>query len=249
MEQKMSPDAYTEMADTEAKHWWFTARRSLLEEFISEIKLPEQSRILEVGSGTGGNLDMLSKFGIVSAMEMDQTARTISSSKTGNKYDIRAGFCPSDIPFKAEKFDLICLFDVLEHIEPDVETLVALKALLKPSGYILVTIPANKWMWSAHDTFLHHKRRYSKKEFVSKINASGFVHTRISYFNTLLFPVAAAIRLKDKLLNTKTASGSMIPIAPVNNLFRAIFQSERFLLRSMNLPFGVSLLGILRLNN
>ena len=72
---------------------------------------------------------MLSAFGRVSALEMDATARSIANKKTLDRFDIRAGFCPTDIPFSGEKFDLICLFDVLEHIEEDFTTLVCYQGI------------------------------------------------------------------------------------------------------------------------
>ncbi|MBQ0720517.1 MAG: class I SAM-dependent methyltransferase [Gammaproteobacteria bacterium] len=242
----MNPDAYLEMADTEARHWWFTGRRAILAHLIDTFDLPPNARILEIGSGTGGNLQMLSTFGQVSALEMDATAREIAMNKTGRCFDIRPGFCPTDIPFVGEKFDLICLFDVLEHIDEDVETLIAVKALLAEGGRVLVTVPAYRWLWSAHDVFLHHKRRYSKAEFNQKIFTSGLHPVKISHFNTILFPLAAIVRMKDKLFGNSLASGSSIPPAPINRLFTAIFRGERLLLSKINLPFGVSLLGVLR---
>lgn len=245
----MSPDAYLEMADTEARHWWFSGRRAILAHLISTFDLPPNARILEIGSGTGGNLQMLSSFGQVSALEMDATARSIASEKTGGRFDVRPGFCPTDIPFAGEKFDLICLFDVLEHIDEDVETLIALKGLLAQGGRVLVTVPAYRWLWSAHDDFLHHKRRYSASELRQKVAASGLQPVKISYFNTILFPLAALVRLKDRLLSNSSASGSSIPPAPINQLFTILFSGERTLVAKMNLPFGVSLLGVLRVGH
>jgi SAM-dependent methyltransferase len=242
----MNPDAYLEMADTEARHWWFAGRRTILAHIITTFDLPINARILEIGSGTGGNLQMLSSFGQVSALEMDATARAIAMKKTGDRFDIRPGFCPTDIPFSGEKFDLICLFDVLEHIDEDVETLIAVKRLLAEGGRILVTVPAYRWLWSAHDVFLHHRRRYSATELRKKIAASGLQPIKISYFNTILFPLAAIIRLKDRMFRNSSASGSSIPPALINRLFTTLFGDERFLLTKINLPFGVSLLGVLR---
>ncbi len=243
----MSPEAYLEMADTEARHWWFTGRREILSRLISALNLPANARLLEVGSGTGGNLAMLSAFGDVSAIEMDATARSICSKKTSGRFDVRAGFCPNDIPFSDQKFDLICMFDVLEHIDEDVATLVALKGLLATGGQILVTVPAYRWLWSAHDEFLHHKRRYSKAEFRQKVAAAGFHLDRISYFNTILFPIAALVRLKDKLLRNATPTGGSVPVGLLNRVLANLFASERWWLTKTNLPFGVSLIGVLRL--
>lgn len=241
----MDPDAYLEMADTEARHWWFAGRRAVLASLISKINLPSKARILEVGCGTGGNLQMLSAFGSVSALEMNEKARSIASKKTGGRFDIRAGCCPMNIPFSEEKFDLICLIDVLEHIKEDVETLIAVKRLLAKKGRIVLTVPAYSWLWSVHDEFLHHKRRYSAKALWAKALAAGLQLERMSYFNTLLFPLAAAVRIKDRMLGSSSASGTRIPSPFFNVLFYQVFSAERFLLSKLNLPFGVSLLAIL----
>lgn len=242
----MNPDAYLEMSETESRHWWFAGRRAILARLIGEFDLPANARILEIGSGTGGNLQMLSSFGQVSAFEMDATARSIALGKTGGRFDIRPGRCPADIPFIGEKFDLICLFDVLEHIDDDIETLIAVQERLTEGGRILVTVPAYRWLWSAHDTFLHHKRRYSAGELRMKVMAAGLQPVRISYFNTLLFPLAAIVRLQDRLLGSSSDSGTSIPPTPINRLFTVLFGSERFILSQCNLPFGVSLLGVLQ---
>src|SRR6185503_1066313 len=104
------------MAETESNHWWFTGRRTILESTIGKLGLPEDARILEVGCGTGGNLEMLARFGRLSAMEMDAGAREIANAKTGGRFDVQPGRCPAGIPFEPQTFALICLFDVLEHI-------------------------------------------------------------------------------------------------------------------------------------
>lgn len=241
----MDPAAYIEMAEVESRHWWFAGRRAIITSILEQLKLPRDARILEIGCGTGGNLNMLAAFGKVSAFDMEDSARAIASQKTGGAFDIRAGHCPDHIPFRDERFDLICLFDVLEHIEQDEETLTAIRSLLTQNGRVLLTIPAYQWMYGVHDKFLHHQRRYSSRAIRAKVRAGGFHLARLSYFNTLLFPLAAAVRVKERLLGSTSAAGGGVPPAFVNNLFRAVFTAERGWLKRFNFPFGVSLLCVL----
>jgi SAM-dependent methyltransferase len=189
---------------------------------------------------------MLVAFGRVSAIEANETARAIAAAKTGSRFDIRPGECPTHIPFDEERFDLICLFDVLEHIDADVETLAALAPRLASGGWLMLTVPAYAWLWSEHDEHLHHKRRYTARRLRAKIAAAGLHPARISYFNTLLLPLVAAGRCKDRLMRRNTPTGTRIPREPLNGVLQAVFGSERFLLRGANLPFGVSLLALSR---
>ncbi|MBW3567095.1 MAG: class I SAM-dependent methyltransferase [Proteobacteria bacterium] len=245
----MTPDAYLEMAKTESRHWWFCGRRAILDHVIGKLRLPDVPKILEIGCGTGGNLEMLSAHGQLSAMEMDATARSIALEKTNGEIDIRSGRCPEEIPFSDERFDLICLFDVLEHIEEDRETLCEISRLLTDDGLVLVTVPAYQWLWSAHDEFLHHKRRYSMRSLRKVVTSSDLQITKLSYFNTFLFPLAVVARLTGKFFGSSGASGSAIPLEPMNRTLAAIFRAERFVLDRMRIPFGMSLIGVMKKND
>lgn len=241
----MDPAAYLKMAETEEQHWWYVARREILASVIKEMNLPKNSKILEAGCGAGGNLSMLAQFGEVSAFEMNDMARAIAQEKSKGRFHIEAGSCPDHIPFAGQQFDLICLFDVLEHIEQDTETLVAIKKLLNKNARLLITVPAYQWLYSTHDKLLHHYRRYSFAQLKQKILTARFYPEKISYFNTFLFPLAVAARIKDKFCKNMLSTGICLPHKIVNKIFTQVFCAERFLLKYSNLPFGVSLICVL----
>jgi len=242
----MSPEAYLEMAETEREHWWFRGRREILCSILRRLALAPRARVLEVGSGTGGNLDILAEFGSVSGLEMDANALAMSVERTSGRFDIRHGRCPDDIPFPEGGFDLICFLDCLEHISDDVGALGRMHPLLAPGGSIIVTVPAYQWLWSAHDAFLHHHRRYDRASLTRCAQAAGFRIERITYFNTLLFPLAVAARLCDRLLRRKRSTGDAVPAEPLNTALYGIFKCESSWLVHRGLPFGVSLLAILK---
>jgi SAM-dependent methyltransferase len=241
----MSPEAYLELAATETEHWWFRGRRDVLRSVLHRLVLPPRARVLEVGSGTGGNLDMLAELGRVSAIEMDPTALAMSLERTGGRFEIRAGRCPDEVPFDDRVFDLVCFFDCLEHIPDDVGSLVRMRTLLAPGGSIILTVPAYQWMWSAHDEFHHHRRRYNRVSLIECAHAAGFRVERVTYFNTLLFPLAVAARLSDRLLRRNRSSGLPVPSEALNSMLYQIFKAEAKLLANLALPFGVSLLAVL----
>jgi len=237
----MSPDAYIEMAQIEDEHWWFTGRRVILRKILSSLSLQKTDQILEVGCGTGGNLEMLSDYGSVKGFDMDKTALSFAQKKTNDLMPLRQGSCPGDLPFQDKQFDLICMFDVLEHIEQDEETLSALSELLNDNGKILITVPANQWLFGGHDEFLHHKRRYSKKGLKTVIENAGLQCRSISHFNSFLFPIACAVRLGQKIMGKKNTATTELPGPVLNSVFHSIFASEAAIVPKFGFPFGLSL--------
>jgi len=240
----MERKVYEQMAQLDGSHWWFTARRRILDELISRVvKPPKGARILELGAGTGHNLAMLSRFGEVEASELDPIARDLASERLGRP--VKEAALPDLSMFPESRYDLIALLDVLEHVADDKSTLAAILGRLKPGGALLLTVPANPWMWSAHDAAHHHHRRYQKAEIERLALDAGYEIDLLSPFNSLLFPPIAAVRLVGKLTG-KDDSDDTMPGGLVNTTLNEIFGFERFLIGRVPMPFGVSLVAVFR---
>ena len=90
----MDRNVYLRMSEQDSKHWWFVARRRILRDQITALQLAPGARVLEAGAGPGGNLEMLSQFGVLDAFELDEDARQIASARSG--LEIRPGALPGD---------------------------------------------------------------------------------------------------------------------------------------------------------
>lgn len=235
----MEAHAYLEMAATEDRHWWFVARRRILTRLIQGLALPADARILEIGAGTGGNLAMLAGFGVLEAVEGEAAARDFARRK--NIAPVHAGCLPDQLPAVPGSYDLVCLFDVLEHVAEDHAALLAIRRLLKPAGRVLLTVPAYPWLWSHHDVQLHHQRRYRRADLRRLAMAAGFACRRLSHFNMFLLPLVMAGRLVDRWRPRGQDLGTAIPAAPLNFMLREIFAAEGLLLPYIDLPAGASL--------
>jgi len=233
---------YDRMAAHDSTHWWYRARRDILADYLVRFgKLPANARILEIGCGTGHNLPMLARFGEVEAIEIDPAARAIAGERLGKP----VGDAPLPVlpGVGRGQYDLIAVLDVVEHIEDDVGALRAMADCLAPGGKILITVPAHAWMWSAHDVVNHHHRRYSKATLTEAIRAAGLTPRKLGYFNSLLFPLAAAARLAGRITGREDSDDSPPP-APVNALFERIFRLERYLVGRVPMTPGVSIVAL-----
>lgn len=231
---------YDRMAEHDSTHWWYVARRDILADYIARyVQPPAGARILEIGCGTGHNLPMLGAFGTVDAIEIDEAARTVASARLGKE----VGTAPlPELSGVAEgQYDLIAVLDVVEHVEDDVAALAGMAKRLKPGGTILITVPAHRWMWSAHDVVNHHKRRYSKGSLTAALDKAGLKWRKLRWFNSLLFPAAVAARVAGKLTG-KDDSDDSPPPKPLNWAFEKIFGLERHLLGRVPMPPGLSII-------
>ena len=238
----MERAVYDQMAALDEQHWWYVARRKVLTELIRRrAQPPAGARLLEIGCGTGHNLSMLAQFGSVDALEVDETARALAEKRLGKP--VFSAPLPDLNGVPDSQYNLVAAFDVIEHIEDDVASLKGIARLLKPSGKLVLTVPAHQWMWSAHDVVNHHQRRYSKTGLRNLVDSSPLKLEAIGYLNSLLFPVAVAERLFSKMRGKDDADLSLPP-KPLNQALERVFAAERALIGRVPLPPGLSLFAV-----
>jgi len=227
----------------EKYHWWYVTRRLILKSICDNyIKSKKKLRILEIGCGSGGNLDFLSQYGEVHAMETDDFA--IKNAKSKKICEVRKGMLPNNIPYD-KSFDIICLFDVLEHIQDDKLSLQAIDKYLNNNGKIILTVPAYMFLWSGHDEASHHKRRYTKSQIRTLLDSTGFKKCYGSYYFSILFIVLAPIRLIQRFFKNNNANHDIRKENRfLNYLLIKLFSIESKILRYFPLPFGVSIVTI-----
>jgi 2-polyprenyl-3-methyl-5-hydroxy-6-metoxy-1,4-benzoquinol methylase len=251
-EQYFPDNAFEILYQSEEKNFWFRVRNKIIGNTITRYLSP-QSRILEVGCGTGYVSLYLKKrrYHIECADLFFNALQFCKERDAGDHY---YQYNLSDRLF-IEEFDGICAFDVLEHIDDDETILKNMHAALKPGGTLFITVPADMRLWSAMDIYAEHKRRYSLQELRAKVEGNGFKVIKMSYFMTLLYPfilLSRKLSLQTGSMNDedmkkqvqKEAMSELQPNAIINSIFFLIFSLEVPLIRLVALPFGSSLLCV-----
>jgi SAM-dependent methyltransferase len=196
----MEGSAYAEMYELEDQHWWFRGRRDLIWALLRSADLPAESRILDAGCGTGRNMVEFSSLGRVSGV--DPSSDAVELCRKRGIEDVQcAGL--EDLPFGPGRFQLLLACDVIEHVEDDILALGELFRVAARGATLIITAPAYQWMWTEHDVQLHHYRRYTLKVLRAQARAAGWTVERVTYFNTILLPVAASARLMTRALSRK----------------------------------------------
>ena len=245
----MREEFYAEYYEIENVHWWFLARWKILMDVIEHefVGRPE-IRALDAGCGTGTMLGHLETLG--PAVGLDRAAAAVRFCRSRGRNRVVQGSAGA-LPWDDEAFDLVCALDMLEHIEDDGVALEEMGRVCRPGGRILITVPAYRFLWGRQDEISQHLRRYTARELQARITAAGLEVGKLTYFNTLLFPVVAAIRLARRLLPEDPdeeieSDFTMTQPGRMNDLLTRVFQAESGLIRAVRLPFGVSLLAVAR---
>jgi len=243
----MQPHTYAIMREVEDKHWWYVGRRRIIESFVKRIfeelraEGKTEPRILDIGCGTGGNLESLSKFGKAEGVDISREA--LDYCRARGLHNVREGAAET-LPYASESFDLVTGLDVIEHLNDDVAGLREMRRVLRPGGRLLVFVPAFMFLWGVQDDVSHHRRRYAMSELMKKLQQADMKVERASYANIAFFGPILLGRLFMRLTGIRPASENNINIGAFNGLFGGIFGAESWWLNKLDLPFGVSIICV-----
>jgi len=254
--------AYAAFAALEHTHFWFVSRRAIFFDLLdrefgtngaqtreTEGRGTGGRAVLEVGCGAGGMLGPLQRYGEVAGLDIDHEYVSYCKTRGFSRVLCGSGY---ELPFADASFDLVCLFDTIEHIPDDELALREVRRVLKPGGSVFVSVPAYQWLWSQNDETAHHFRRYTRGRLRAVLQRAGFVPHKVSHFNTLLLPLIVPSvlwqKLMDRLGRLPAGYNNMSVALPgwLNRVFTALMSSERFALRWFSAPLGHSVLALAR---
>jgi SAM-dependent methyltransferase len=244
--REMQEHTYAITYEEEHKHWWFVGRRRIIAAFVQEIchRLNiERPHILDVGCGTGANLELLSEFGEAEGVDVSPQAIEFCRLRGLKKVHLGAA---ERLPNTDASFDLVTALDVVEHLDDDVGGLQEMRRVLRPDGRLLLFVPAFMFLWGVQDDVSNHRRRYTRAGLRRAVETAGFHVERLTYANLMFFAPTLMGRVLMRITGVRPASEANINIAALNGMFGKVLGAERHLLRHANLPFGVSLICVAR---
>jgi ubiquinone/menaquinone biosynthesis C-methylase UbiE len=231
---------YELMDKIEHDHFWFVAKRKFIS-IVLDKYLPQGGRMLDVGCGTGAVMEFLKSRGEIEGVDMSEEALKYCRAKGLN---VRQGLADK-IDYPDETFDVVLALDVLEHLENDEAAINEIHRILKTGGIFIATVPAHKFLWSYHDEYLHHKRRYAKKEFEDLLGKQ-FKVSLVSWIHTCIFLPTLIMRGVKRFFGKNTGGSDVKEINRfVNGVGKLCYAPELACFKFFgSLPFGVSLIGV-----
>ena len=226
------------LQDKIADHWYYVSKgRALLDFLGKDIRVKE---VLDVGAGSGVFSRQLLDAGVCSSAVCVDPFYKEERLQTHNGRPIHFVKSVESVPQ-----NLILMMDVLEHVDDDVGLLRQFGNPMPESGRILITVPAFQFMWSAHDVFLEHRRRYTIKMLERTVYKAGLEPVKMRYFFGALFPLTAAQRLAKRVLfeRGRIKARSELKLFPrwLNQSLIGIHDIERHTLFKINKLAGLSL--------
>lgn len=240
----MQIQEYKNIYENEEKHFFYRANHALFLYFISSIrtKLCRPLNILDAGCGTGLLAKKLKKFGRVTGVDISSKAVYFSKKRGISVKEASI----NRLPFPSQSFDLVVSMDVLYHKEVnDKKALSEIYRALKPGGLLLLRVPANPFLFSTHDKYVHTRERYTKEKLLKKLKGEGFMVEKISYVNTILFLPALVKVAFEKISKTNHVSSSVNQVPKIlNRILFTLLSFENWILKYSSLPFGIGLFTV-----
>ncbi len=230
-------------------YWWLAGKYRVLQDVLRRSLAPPSGRlrVLDLGCGPGNLLDVLGEHGDVYGSDYSSDALRFCVGR-GYRRLFRADF--HSLPVRADAFDLVTCCDVLEHLSDDRRAMAELMRILKPGGLLVATVPAFQFLWGDHDTLYGHQRRYRAPELRERLRGAGFDVHRVTYFEPAYLVPLWLFRNFKKLFARGAGLAQRDDFVafsrPLNALLSGLLAAERFPLRLMNFPFGVTLLALCR---
>jgi SAM-dependent methyltransferase len=233
----MSAATFDVMQRVEREHWWFSAKRALLQQAVSR----ERARgvAVDVGCGTGAVLDVLVEQGYRSVLgtDLDPHALRLTAGRLPASGFVARAVAEA-LPLADGTVDVLSSLDVLEHLTDDVRALREYARVLAPEGLLVLAVPAYQWAWTEHDVALGHQRRYVRAQLEEVVTAAGFTDVQARYFHSWLVPLALLLRKTPLRLLVRGQAAESVSMggAAQNALGHRLASLDR----SAGLPFGLS---------
>lgn len=241
----MEPGEYQTMFNVEDRHWWYVGMQQISVSLLQQVyPQPSGRELLDAGCGTGAVMRYLEPFGQVTGFDFSDLALHFCRQR-GLERLYRGSV--RDLPFADGRFDLITSFDVLCHqsIGDYHDPLAEFYRVLKPGGFLFLRLPAYNWLRAHHDQVVHTVRRFTTADLRQAFNAMGFLPVKLTYANTLLFPLAVAKRLAEHLRPPQGDASDVKPNPPwQDKLLVRFLRAEARWLKQHNLPFGLTVIAI-----
>lgn len=232
---------YQDLYNLEEKHWWHISKRKIVFDFIKQYNNFKKPKILDMGCGTGKNVESLKHLGTVYGI--DSSLQAIKFCKQRGLSNISLEKVVNT-NFPETSFNIITLLDVLEHTD-DNKTLKEAHRILHKDGLIIITVPALPFLWSKWDNVLHHKRRYTKKGLEQILKKNHFHILKISYmYSFLILPVIITRTIKDLFFRKNYPSDFLISFSILNQILFTIARLEAVLVKRELVPLGLSVIVI-----
>lgn len=249
----METTAYEQFRDLERTHWWFRGRRTVYFGLLRHLLAGERpARVLDLGCGMGGFLPGLSEIGervFPADVSVESLAHCAERGFTAGA--VVDGYA---LPYADASFDLVCLFDTVEHIPDDLAVMREVRRVLRPGGRAFLSVPAYPFLYSNNDRIAQHQRRYTRRTLGRLIEEAGLEVVRNTHSNVLLFPLILPVVLAIKAVEAvipreadpqHTNLSWPIP-GFVHDALHAVFASELVLSRRVDVPVGHSIAALAR---